>query len=205
MNFLDKQSLPILVMCLLVPLAVPHPIAGYMATALMLFFIGINKKNLLLILFIYFPARPLLMELNSGLTYTGDLIILTLFVSLLIERFKKNEWHFSNYHFTLPFWLFCLVGAVAALINGVGILPIVFELRALLVTFLLLYIIGELNLERKDIFRFLKGNPNIYNPSLPAWYIGENLFAYDPASPRMGNVESFSNKPDEDLWCTCQP
>ncbi len=156
LKFIEKQSLPILLLCLLVPSAVPHPIAGYMATALMLVFIGINKKNLLLILFIYFPARPLLMELNSGLTYTGDLIILTLFISLLIERFKKDEWQFSKYHFTAPFWLFCLIGAAAALMNGVGILPILFELRALLITFLLLYIIGELNLERKDIFRFLK-------------------------------------------------
>lgn len=156
MKFIEKQSLFILIMCLLVPLAVPHPITGYMATVLMLVFIGINKKNLLLILFIYFPARPLLMELNSGLTYTGDLIILTLFISLLMENFKKYEWQISKYHFTVPFWLFCFVGAVAGLLNGVGIFPILFELRALLVTFLLLYIIGELNLERKDIFRFLK-------------------------------------------------
>ncbi|MBR8644311.1 hypothetical protein KEH51_05730 [[Brevibacterium] frigoritolerans] len=145
-----------------------------------------------------------MMELNSGLTYTGDLIILTLFISLLIEKFKKNEWPFSKYHFTAPFWLFCLIGAGAALINRVGILPILFELRALLITFLLLYIIGELNLERKDIFRFFEGNPNIYYLTLPAWHSGENLFTYDPASPRMGIVESFSNKPDEDLWSTSQ-
>ncbi|CAH0238369.1 hypothetical protein SRABI96_02862 [Peribacillus sp. Bi96] len=156
MKFLEKHSLPLLILCLLVPLAVPYPITGYIATALMLVFIGINKKNPLLILFIYFPARPLFMELNSGLTYTGDLIILTLFISLLIERFKRNDWSISRYHFTVPFWLFCLVGAVAGLTHGVGILPTLFELRALLVTFLLLYIIGELNLERKDIFRFLK-------------------------------------------------
>lgn len=152
----EKHALPILILCLLVAAAVPHPIIGYLATALMLVFVGINKKSLLFILFIYFPARPLFMELNGGLTYSGDLIILTLFFSLILERFKKNDWSFSKYHFTMSFWLFCLVGTVAALITGVGILSIFFELRALLITFLLLYIIGELNLERKDIFHFLK-------------------------------------------------
>ncbi|MFB7639506.1 O-antigen ligase family protein [Peribacillus butanolivorans] len=156
MKLLEKLSLPILIVCLLFSLAVPHPIVGYTATALMLIFIVINKKNLILILFIYFPARPLFMELNSGLTYTGDLIILFLFISLLIEKFKKKEWSTAKYHFTLPFWLYCLVGVVASVLTGVGLIPILFELRAILVTFLLLYIIGELNLERKDIFRFLK-------------------------------------------------
>ncbi|MGE7875997.1 O-antigen ligase family protein [Peribacillus muralis] len=156
MKLLEKHALPILVLCLLVPTAVPHPIIGYVATALMLVFIGINKKSLVCILFIYFPARPLFMELNGGLTYSGDLIILALFISLLMERFKNNDWSFSKYHFTIPFWLFCLVGALAALVTDVGFLPILFELRALLITFLLLYIIGELNLERKDIFHFLK-------------------------------------------------
>jgi hypothetical protein len=42
LKFIEKQSLPILFLCLLIPSAVPHPIAGYMATALMLVFIGIN-------------------------------------------------------------------------------------------------------------------------------------------------------------------
>ncbi|WP_057911971.1 O-antigen ligase family protein [Peribacillus muralis] len=156
MKLLEKHAIPILILCLLVPAAVPYPITGYLATVLMLVFIVINKKSLVFILFIYFPARPLFMELNGGLTYSGDLIIVLLFLSLLMERFKKKNWSFSTYHFTMPFWLFCLIGTMAALITGVGILPILFELRALLITFLLLYIIGELNLERKDIFLFLK-------------------------------------------------
>ena len=122
----------------------------------MLVFIFINKKHLLLFLFIYFPARSLFIELNSGLTYTGDLIILFLFLSLLINKAQNKDWSTRKYHFTVPFLLFCLVGVIAAFMTGVNPIPILFELRALLVTFLLLYIIGELHLERKDIFLFLR-------------------------------------------------
>lgn len=148
--------MPILIACLIFSLAVPKPIIGYAATFLMLVFIFINKKHLLLFLFIYFPARSLFIELNSGLTYTGDLIILFLFLSLLINKVQNKDWSTRKYHFTVPFLLFCLVGVIAAFMTGVNLIPILFELRALLVTFLLLYIIGELHLERKDIFLFLR-------------------------------------------------
>lgn len=155
MKLLEEYSLPILIACLLFALALPNPIVGYMATILMLVFIFINKKHLLLFLFIYFPARSLFMELNSGLTYTGDLIICFLFMNLLIHKVKNKDWSLAKYQFTVPFLLFCIIGAIAAIITGVTLVPILFELRALLVTFLLLYIIGELKLERKDIFHFL--------------------------------------------------
>ncbi|MFJ7858062.1 O-antigen ligase family protein [Peribacillus sp. NPDC097206] len=157
MKLLEKYSLPILIACLLFPLAMPNPIVGYAATATLVVFAFIHKKHLLFILFMYFPARPLFMELNNGLTYTGDLIILILFLSVLIERVKNKKWSTANYHFTVPFLLFCLVGVIAAFMTGVSLIPILFELRALLVTFLLLYIIGELHLERKDILLFLEG------------------------------------------------
>ena len=41
--------------------------------------------------------------------------------------------------------------------TGVTLIPVLLELRALLVTFLPLYIIVELHLERKDILLLLKG------------------------------------------------
>lgn len=59
-----------------------------------------------------------------------------------------------SFHFTVLAVLFSWCSCLG--FNRGGSHSILFELRAILVTFLLLYIIGELNLERKDIFRFLK-------------------------------------------------
>ncbi|MEW5568694.1 O-antigen ligase family protein [Rossellomorea marisflavi] len=143
------------VIALVVPSVFTHPVVAYLSTLLSLFFIAWNKKNGLLLLFIYFPIRPFLLELNPGFKLMGDCLLIVLFLAALYG-FIRDRGSWKTYAFTGFILLFCLVGTIAAFQTGVGLSAIIFQNRAYLITFLILFIVGQWKMNKEDIRYFLQ-------------------------------------------------
>ncbi|WRP06358.1 O-antigen ligase family protein [Rossellomorea aquimaris] len=142
---------------ILLPLIFTHMAVSLVSIALTLFLVWKDKKNGLLLLFVYFPIRPFLIEINNGFKLLGDVVIVFLFVLTIIEyiKHKKSLSPLTKYLVTIGIPLFCLTGTIAAFTTGVDLEAIVFQNRAFLITFLLVFVVGELTFTRKDIKRFV--------------------------------------------------
>ncbi|KSU60432.1 hypothetical protein AS034_16455 [[Bacillus] enclensis] len=151
----NRRILLLLVIGVLVPLLIQHPIAAYLCTLAVLALILKDKVSGVLFLFVYFPIRPFLIEVNGGLKLTGDIVILLLFLLTFVHMFKKPGAIVRKYAFTLAFIGFCLTGTIAAFATGVGLPAIIFQNRAFIITFLLIFIAAELEISREDVRRFL--------------------------------------------------
>ena len=156
---LKENKLPLILIgiSILVPLIFTHLAVSLVTIALTLLLVLKDKKSGLLLLFIYFPIRPFLIEMNSGFKLLGDILILFLFALTIIEyiRDKKPLSRLTNYLVTIGIILFCVIGSISALTTGVGLNAVIFQNRAFLITFLMVFIVGEAGFTRRDINRFV--------------------------------------------------
>lgn len=143
------------VVLLLVALIVPTSIVAYLVTLIFAVFTFLKPKESLFFLLLYFPTRSFLIEINPSLKLLGDIIIIVAFLRVVwdsrkdwksIFRFEKFEWAFIA---------FLAVGSIAALLTGVSFMAIVFQLRAFVITFLLIYIVKRLSITKEDVKKFL--------------------------------------------------
>ncbi|WP_338470682.1 O-antigen ligase family protein [Niallia sp. XMNu-256] len=155
MNRLRKYALPISLLLLLISVVVPISSFGYLATLLIGMILLFNPKQGLLFLLIYFPIRPALIEWSPSIKYVGDFIIVLLFVQALWQWVKTKPKLGKIPIFIIGFLAFCLVGTVSALITGVSIIAVIFQLRAFLITFLLILIISIQKINKRDLYAFL--------------------------------------------------
>ena len=155
MEFLKKYALPTSLFLLLVSILIPSNMIGYFVTIIISVIFLVNPKHGLLFLIIYFPIRPFLQELNGSLKYLGDFIVILLFLQSLLYWFRNRHQMKKESIFIIGFLALCIIGSISALITGVSIIAIVFQLRAFLITFLLIFIVSSLNLTKKDIYSFL--------------------------------------------------
>jgi O-Antigen ligase len=151
----NRRIILLIVIGVLVPLLIQHPIAAYLCTLAVLALIFKDKVSGVLFLFVYFPLRPFLIEVNGGLKLTGDIIILLLFLLTLVHMFRTPGSIVKKYAFILAFIGFCLTGTIAAFSTGVGLPAIIFQNRAFIITFLLIFIAAELDVSRENVRRFL--------------------------------------------------
>ncbi len=154
-NWRDFWFLYVAVILLAVALVVPHSIVGYAVTLVFMALTLFSPKNGLMLLLIYFPTRSFLMQVNPSLKIMGDAIIVIAFLRVLIDSRRDLKSIFKLHVFEWAFILFCVVGAVAGLITGVGPGAIVFQLRAFLVTFILFYVVRRLDVKKEDVLKFL--------------------------------------------------
>lgn len=140
---------------IILALAIPTSIVAYAVTAVIGLLAIVKPKDTLFLLLFYFPLRPFLIEINPSLKLIGDLIIVLAFLHVVwksrtnlrsIFQFEKFEWAFI---------IFLLVGAGSAFLTGVSIGAIVFQIRAFVITFLLLYIMKRLGVTKEDVKTFL--------------------------------------------------
>lgn len=115
----------------------------------------IRPKDGLLFLLIYFPTRAFLIEINPSLKIAGDLIAIAAFLRAVWDQ--RNDWKkmFQFSLFEWGFFLFILIGCVSALITGVSVGAIIFQVRAFVITYLIFYTVKRLSIEKEDIHRFL--------------------------------------------------
>ncbi|KXH84069.1 O-antigen ligase [Sporosarcina sp. HYO08] len=159
MNFTTKfqeMTVPLIgAVILLINLMIPTSISAYIATALFAAAAFIRPKQSILFLLIYFPFRPFLIEVNPTLKLIGDIVIIFAFLRVIwdsrgnlksIFRFEVYEWAFIG---------FLVVGSVSAMLTGVSLIAVVFQLRAFAITFLLIYIVKRLDIQKRDILNFV--------------------------------------------------
>jgi putative inorganic carbon (hco3(-)) transporter len=152
---MKEYALPTSICLLLLSMILPFEMMGLLVTVIIGVLLLANPKQGLLFLIIYFPIRPFLLELNGSLKFLGDLVVVLLFLQSLFYWIKNKHKLKRESIFIVGFLAFCLIGAVSALITGVSIMSIIFQLRAFLITFLLIFIVGSLKLTKKDVYSFL--------------------------------------------------
>ncbi|RPF54193.1 O-antigen ligase family protein [Aquisalibacillus elongatus] len=161
----------------------PQTWLGYLIIMGMVLLSYAYLKTNIALLFIYYPLRPLLIELNSGLTFLGDVVIISsVLVILYVERHAIKSL-FKKLSFFMYFFLFVLVGSVSALlVSNQAIIPILMEVRALVIMTLLVLVFTSSIWLKRDLV-------NILNISLIVAFIislyglFEKLFGKDVVFP----------------------
>lgn len=111
-------------------------------------------KEGLLLLFVYFPLRPTLIELNPSLKVVGDLMILALL--LRVAFMYRREWKslFRFQVFEVAFFIFLLIGAISAyVVSDVQVNAIIFQIRAFLLMYFVFYIVKRIEVTKEDLIR----------------------------------------------------
>jgi O-antigen ligase len=156
--FKENKLLLILIgISILMPLIFPHLAVSLISITLTLFLVLKDKKSGLLLLFVYFPIRPFLIEMNSGFKILGDILLLFLFALTVFEyiKHKKPISRLTTYLVTIGIILFCIIGSISAFMTGVELKAVIFQNRAFLITFLMVFIVGETTFTRRDIRHFV--------------------------------------------------
>lgn len=140
---------------LLIALFFPVPSIAYGITVVLGILAFLKPKDSILLLLYYFPLRSFLVEVNPALKLLGDIIIIGAFLRVVWNT--RTDWKkiFQFEIFEWAFIVFLVIGSISSLITGVSIGAIVFQLRAFVITFLLLYILKRLPISKKDIMNFL--------------------------------------------------
>lgn len=156
-NRIDHQVLGVVigVLALLVAFVFNIPAVSYAVTLVLAILAFLQPKTGIYLLFVYFPARAVLTEVAPSLKLLGDVMIIAAFLRIVwnqrhdlksIVRFEKFEWAFI---------VFVIFGAIASLLNDVSMGAIVFQIRAFVITFLLIYIVKRLSITKEDVKLFL--------------------------------------------------
>ncbi|MFQ3545393.1 O-antigen ligase family protein [Halobacillus rhizosphaerae] len=110
-----------------------------------------NTKSALALLFLYYPVRPFLLEFNPSLKGIGDIITIFLVLKIAYMNRKNIKSLFHFHWFELAYFGFIIVGAISAYLTGVSVTAIIFEARALMIFYLLFYIVKRLDITKEDI------------------------------------------------------
>jgi len=143
------------VILLILALLFPVSIVAYVVTAVIGVLTFLKPKDSMFLLLFYFPLRSFLIEVNPSLKLVGDLIIIVAFLRVVWDLRKNPKSIIQFEKFEWAFIAFLVVGAISALITGVGLAAIVFQLRAFAITFFILYVVKRLGITMKDIKMFL--------------------------------------------------
>ncbi|WP_082233337.1 O-antigen ligase family protein [Halobacillus massiliensis] len=138
----------ILIICSLI---IPHPFIGYFVTAAIVSSTLLYQKNGFFLLFVFFPFRPFLVEINNGLTYLGDALIIFILAAVLLKKRHSPKTLISIYGWLGAVALFFMVGLLSGLLSGITLTAGLFQGRALLITLLVLIIAKEMHWNKGEI------------------------------------------------------
>ncbi|HZG71143.1 MAG TPA: O-antigen ligase family protein, partial [Chondromyces sp.] len=143
------------VLLVILALVIPKSVVGLGVTGILALLAIWRPKDMILSLLLYFPMRSFLIEINPSLKLAGDLIILAAFLRVVWDY--RNNWKelFRFRLFEWGFFAFLAIGSISALITGVSIAAIIFQLRAFVITYIAYYVVSRLNITKQDVIRFL--------------------------------------------------
>ncbi|WP_173915595.1 O-antigen ligase [Halobacillus sp. Marseille-Q1614] len=135
-------------------LIIPHPLMGYFVSLVIVLSSLVYLKNGLFLLFAFFPLRPFLVEINEGLTYLGDALILFILGAVFIN---KRPWKnlFKNYSWLAAVGVFLLIGLISGLLSGISLTAGIFQIRALIITVLVLILAKEITWRKGDLQKII--------------------------------------------------
>jgi hypothetical protein len=149
-----------------------------MLISLFIALISFTKKETgILFLLILIPIRPFLITMNPGFKILGDAIIGLLLIRTFFDYRKDIKKLFTFHPFEWGFFAFAIIGVISALLTGVSLQAIVFQLRAYYLFYLLFYIVKRMNFSADFILKM----------SFTSFFVGVILAL-------QGIVEKISNK-----------
>ncbi|SDK14371.1 O-antigen ligase family protein [Sediminibacillus albus] len=152
-----KQILfvPAALLLLLIGMVLDNTIISLAIIAAFMVYAYLEEKNAVILLFVYFPIRPFIVEFNPTLKLVGDMIIFVLLGKTLLTNRKNWRTLIKFQWFELAFFAFCFIGAVSALLSGVSLTALILQLRSFLLFYLVYYIVKRMEINKQDIARFL--------------------------------------------------
>ncbi|WP_159462153.1 O-antigen ligase [Halobacillus sp. Marseille-P3879] len=136
-------------------LTFPSEFLGYIISAII---VGTNLfylKNGIMLLFVVFPVRPFMVEVNGGLAYLADFIILTSLCVVLVKKSSSLKYWITEYRWLTLVSALLAIGLFSGLYNGVSFAAGIFQIRSLLITFFLLIIGKEVIWSKVDLNRLI--------------------------------------------------
>ncbi|OCA88949.1 O-antigen ligase family protein [Pseudobacillus wudalianchiensis] len=155
-DFFKNNFLMIGAVCLILfGVLFSQPLVGLAVSFIVALVALTRPKTGIYLLLIYFPLRSFIIEMNPSMKIMGDLIIVFAFLHVVWAGRKdwKSLFHFSIFEWA--FFVFIGIGSVSALISGVAIGAIIFQIRAFFITYLLFYIVKRLDIDKRDVQRFI--------------------------------------------------
>jgi O-antigen ligase len=105
-----------------------------------------KKETGLLFLLVFIPIRPFLITENPGFKILGDAIIGFLFLRTIFDYRKDWRKLLSFHPFEWAFFVFAVIGVISALLTGVSLKAIVFQLRAYYLFYLVFYVVKRMDM-----------------------------------------------------------
>ncbi|NRD76693.1 O-antigen ligase family protein [Bacillus sp. BRMEA1] len=115
-----------------------------------------KKETGILFLLVFIPIRPFLITMNPGYKILGDAIIGFLFVRTIFDYRKDLKKLFNFHPFEWAFFAFGVIGIISALLTGVSLKAIIFQLRAYYLFYLVFYIVKRMEISA-DFVRKMAG------------------------------------------------
>lgn len=155
MNLLRNDKTVLIVSLLLVILAVisGNSHLALAVSAVLAVLTLFNRESGILLLILFISLRPFLIEMNSGLKITGDLIIFSLLLWTLYNSRKNLKNLFKFELFEMALFLYLVVGVISALITGVGIVAIILQIRAYILFYLVYYVVKRMKFSKDFVLK----------------------------------------------------
>lgn len=157
MKYLNKIPVPYMWLLILISFFIVAwsgvSILGLLFASALFIWSLFNPKQALVLMIIFTPLRPYLIEYNSSMKIIGDALI---FASLLhvVWLFRKNLKSLLKFHlFEISYIGFVVVGALSALLTGVELQAIIFQVRTFMLFYLVYYIAKRLSVTKQDILQ----------------------------------------------------
>ncbi|MGB2993473.1 MAG: O-antigen ligase family protein [Paenisporosarcina sp.] len=132
-----------------------NSILGYLVSFVLFIVALASPKKAILLLLLYVPIRPFLIEFNPSLRLAGDLMIAGAFLNVVWQS-RHNLRSLLSFHvFEYGYFAFLIIGSFSAIVNRIEIGPIVLQLRAFIIFYLIYYIVKRLDIKKEDIIQVL--------------------------------------------------
>ncbi|WP_010676946.1 O-antigen ligase family protein [Bacillus timonensis] len=160
MEFLQKHSekfvwLAVLLLFFIIT-AIQINILGYLLGFVLFIYALFKPKNAILLLFLYIPIRPFIIEYVGSFRYLGDFLIFgALFKTFWDSRSNiKSLFQFKLFEYAL--FAFLVIGSISSLfVTGMSIVTVVLQIRAFILMYLVYYIVKRMDITKKDVKNIL--------------------------------------------------
>jgi putative inorganic carbon (hco3(-)) transporter len=139
---------------LILGMFLPGAIALVLVTGVFTVYSFFKPKQAVLLLLLYVPIRPILIEMNPSLKLIGDAITFIVLLRVLYDTRREWKSWFKFHTFEWGFFVFLLIGAYVGLLMGVSPGAVIFQLRTFLIMYVLYFIVSRMKLEKTDFINF---------------------------------------------------
>jgi putative inorganic carbon (hco3(-)) transporter len=139
---------------LIIGMFLPSTIALLLVTGVFTVFSFMKPKQALLLLLLYVPIRPILIEMNPSLKLIGDVVTFIVLLRVLYDTRKDWKSWFHFHIFEWGFFVFLIIGSFVGVLMGVSPGAVIFQLRTFLIMYLLYFIVSRMKIDKKDYIDF---------------------------------------------------